>query len=264
MKNKQSPEQAPLPKQQTNTSPSASPPPPGSNAPKTPPRPPPAPTVSLRPATDKKGNRSKPVKMFRRFRNVFRSFPIIAPVCRFPVALPGTRTHNEGHIQGGTRLTGTLFGHKKSRVNFAIQEAPSSLPILLLELTITTGKLLQDMGSGLVRIALECEKKPNEKTKVVDEPIWTLFFNGRKSGYAVKREPTDDDLAVMQLLHVVSMGAAVLPSDDGNGTEHPDGELTYMRAYFERVIGSKDSETYYMMSPDGHNGPELTIFFVRI
>lgn len=158
-------------------------------------------------------------------------------------------------------MTGTLFGHRKARINLAIQENPSSLPILLLELTIPTGKLLQDMGMGLVRIALECEKKPNEKIKITDEPIWTMYCNGRKSGYGVKREPTDEDLIVMQILHVISMGAGVIPDD---GADQPDGELTYMRAHFERVSGSKDSETYYMMNPDGNSGPELTIFFVRI
>ncbi|KAF9593753.1 hypothetical protein IFM89_024921, partial [Coptis chinensis] len=41
------------------------------------------------------------------------------------------------------------------------------------------------------------------------------------------------------------MGAGVLPSDSA---DMPDGELTYMRAYFERVVGSKDSETFYMMN----------------
>lgn len=114
---------------------------------------------------------------------------------------------------------------------------------------------------GLVRIALECEKKPNEKTKIINEPIWTMYYNGRKAGYGVKREPTDEDLIVMQILRVMSMGAGVIPDD---GTEQPEGELTYMRSHFERVIGSKDSETYYMTNPDGNSGPELTIFFVRI
>ncbi|KAJ9190533.1 hypothetical protein P3X46_001721 [Hevea brasiliensis] len=227
-------------------------------SPRSPPSPP-RPAISLQQPTNKKGP-SKSAKLFRRFRAVFRSFPIITPTCKIPVSLHGNRLH-DGHIHGGTRMTGTLFGHRKARINLAIQENPSSLPILLLELTISTGKLLQDMGMGLVRIALECEKKPNEKTKIVDEPIWTMYCNGRKSGYGVKREPTDEDLIVMQILRVISMGAGVLPDD---GTEHPDGELTYMRSHFERVIGSKDSETYYMMNPDGNSGPELTIFFVRI
>ncbi|EEF32388.1 conserved hypothetical protein [Ricinus communis] len=181
---------------------------------------PPRPAISLQQPTHKKGP-SKSAKLFRRFRAVFRSFPIITPTCKIPVSLHGSRLH-DGHIHG---------------------------------------KLLQDMGMGLVRVALECEKKPHEKTKIIDEPIWTMYCNGRKTGYGVKRAPTDEDLVVMQILHVISMGAGVIPDD---GTEQPDGELTYMRAHFERVIGSKDSETYYMMNPDGNSGPELSIFFVRI
>ncbi|CAN0862910.1 Protein MIZU-KUSSEI 1 [Linum grandiflorum] len=64
----------------------------------------------------------------------------------------------------------------------------------------------------------------------------------------------------MQTLHVISMGAGVIPEGDGGG----DGEMAYMRAHFERVVGSRDSETYYMMNPDGNSGPELSIFFVRV
>lgn len=146
-------------------------------------------------------------------------------------------------------------------MNLAIQESPRCLPLVVLELAIPAGKLLQDMSMGLVRIALECEKHHSGKTKIVEEPIWTLYCNGRKSGYGVRREPTDDDLAVMQFLHAVSMGAGVLPMES---MDQMDGDLTYMRAQFERVVGSKDSETYYMMNPDGNSGPELSIFFVRI
>ncbi|GER46298.1 hypothetical protein STAS_23326 [Striga asiatica] len=116
------------------------------------------------------------------------------------------------------------------------------------------------MGLGLVRIALECEKAHNERVRLADEPIWSMYCNGRKVGYAVRREPTEDDLRVMQMLRAASMGAGVLPV----AREGPEeGEMTYMRAHFERVVGSKDSETYYMMSPDGNGGPELSIFFVR-
>ncbi|KAF3540813.1 hypothetical protein F2Q69_00018499 [Brassica cretica] len=205
---------------------------------------------------------SKSTKLFRRVRSAFRSLPIMSPMCKLPMG--GARIH-ENHVHGGTRVTGTLFGYRKTRVNLAVQENPRSLPILLLELAIPTGKLLQDLGVGLVRIALECEKKPSEKTKIVDEPIWALYCNGKKSGYGVKREPTEEDLVVMQMLHAVSMGAGVLPvTSGGGGGGGGEGDLTYMRAHFERVIGSRDSETYYMMNPDGNSGPELSIFFVRV
>lgn len=239
----------------------------------------PSPGVSLQPSSPRK-NPSKSTKIFRRVRSIFRSFPIITPsACKFPVSLHNQ--HDNHHIHGGTRMTGTLFGYRKTRINLAIQENSRCLPVLLLELSIPTGKLLQEMGLGLVRIALECEKRGG-KTKLAEEPIWTMYCNGRKMGYAVKREPTDEDLYVMQLLHAISMGAGVLPAssgDNNNGNNNDvtvtdnnvvtvpsgtDGELTYMRAHFERVIGSKDSETYYMMNPDGNSGPELSIFFVRV
>lgn len=116
----------------------------------------------------------------------------------------------------------------------------------------------------MVRIALECEKRlEKDKTKIFEEGLWTMYSNGKKTGYGVRREANEDDLLVMELLKAVSMGAGVLPGN--SETEGPDGEMAYMRAYFERVIGSKDSETLYMLSPEGsHNGPELSIFFVRI
>lgn len=124
--------------------------------------------------------------------------------------------------------------------------------------------LQKELGSGMVRLALECEKRSDkDKTNVFEEPLWTMYSNGKKTGYGVRREANEEDLYVMELLKAVSMGAGVLPGN--SDTEGPDGELAYMRAYFERVIGSKDSETLYMLSPEGsNNGPELTIFFVRI
>ncbi|CAN6874395.1 unnamed protein product [Brassica oleracea] len=219
------------------------------------------PEITLeQPSGKTKSTGSKSNKLLRRVRSVFRSLPIMSPMCKFPGG-GGTRVH-ENHVHGGTRVTGTLFGYRKTRVNIAIQETPRSLPILVLELAIPTAKLLQDLGVGLVRIALECEKRPSERTtKIVDETIWALYCNGKKSGYGVKRQPTEEDLVVMQMLHAVSMGAGVLPVNSGGGGE---GDLTYMRAHFERVIGSRDSETYYMMNPDGNSGPELSIFFVRV
>ncbi|KAL2228488.1 protein MIZU-KUSSEI 1-like [Sesamum indicum] len=238
------------------------PPPPSANA-VAPDQSPPRPQLSLQQPSHKK-TPSKSTKLFRRVKSVFRSFPVINPPCKMPVSIHTNRMH-EGHIHGGKQMTGTLFGHRKSRVNIAIQENPRCLPMLVLELSIQTGKLLQDMGLGLVRIALECEKNPSEKIKLIDEPIWTMYCNGRKVGYAVKREPTDDDLKVMQTLHAVSMGAGVLPGESSAvGEAAAEGELTYMRAHFERVVGSKDSETYYMMNPDGNSGPELSVFFVRV
>ena len=128
---------------------------------------------------------------------------------------------------------------------------------------MATNVLQKEIGGGLVRIALECEKRAEkDKTKLMEEPVWTMYFNGKNSGYVVKREAEEEDLSIMELLRPVSMGAGVLPGK--TGVEGPDDELAYMRAHFQRVVGSKDSETLYMLSPNGDNGPELSIFFVRI
>lgn len=134
---------------------------------------------------------------------------------------------------------------------------------MVVELAMQTNVLQKEMSSGMVRIALESEKRQEkERTKLLDEVLWTMYCNGKKTGYGVKREATDEDLNVMELLRPVSMGAGVLPGN--SEVDGPDGELAYIRAHFERVVGSRDSETLYMLSPEGNTGPELSIFFVRI
>ncbi|XP_057976145.1 protein MIZU-KUSSEI 1 [Malania oleifera] len=221
------------------------------------------PDVDLQPSRKRTPSRS--AKLFRRVRSVFRSFPIIAPTsCKLPMPLHGGmgRPHGDGQVHGGTRMTGTLFGYKKARVSLAIQKSSCRLPILLLELAIPTSMLLAEMRDGMVRIALECEKQAaSEKTMVVEEPVWTMYCRGKKMGYAVRREATEEDLGVMKILKAVSVGVGVLPAREAAEGEY--GQLTYMRAWCERVVGSEDSETYYMMNPEGNSGPELSIFFLR-
>ncbi|XP_038900436.1 protein MIZU-KUSSEI 1 [Benincasa hispida] len=239
-------------------------PPPESSTPPPPPPPPPqssssSSSSSLVPPSKRKKNKTK---VFRVFRSVFRSFPIITPACKIP-SLPSGLSDTL-RTPSGRSVTGTLFGYRKGRVSLSMQETPRSFPSIVIELAMQTNVLQKEMSSGMVRIALECEKRADkaDKTKLMDEPLWTMFCNGKKTGYGVKREASDEDLKVMELLRPVSMGAGVLPGN--SDVEGPDGELAYMRAHFERVVGSRDSETFYMLSPEENNGPELSIFFVRI
>ncbi|KAK9272061.1 hypothetical protein L1049_002430 [Liquidambar formosana] len=230
-----------------------------SSKPKSPPTPSTRQTLSLVQPSQKKKQQPK---MVRVFRSVFRSFPIITPVCKFP-GLPGGLPDGY-HRMAGSRITGTLFGYRKGRVSLSMQENPRCFPTLVVELAMLTNVLQKEMSAGMVRIALECEKRTEkDKTKLLDEPLWTMYCNGKKNGYGVKREASDEDLNIMELLKAVSMGAGVLPGY--SNVEGPDGELAYMRAHFEQVVGSRDSETLYMLSPEGNNnGPELSIFFVRV
>ncbi|KAI3990084.1 hypothetical protein MKX01_013570 [Papaver californicum] len=174
----------------------------------------------------------------------------------------------------GRKFTGTLYGHKKGHVNFAVQHDPTSEPVLLLELGTSTAMLVKEMSSGLVRIALECEKKPSDQTnggwrgrsisKIFQEPMWTMYCNGKKYGYAVSRTCSESDWHVLNTIQTVSAGAGVIPMDKALMENWSDGELMYMRAKFDRVVGNRDSEAFYMLSPDGTGGPELSIFLLRI
>lgn len=80
----------------------------------------------------------------------------------------------------------------------------------------------------------------------------------------MRREATEDDLYVMEVLKVTSVAAGVLPPR--TKAEGADGEMSYMRWQFDRVVGSKDSETLYMLSPEGsgaNDDLDFTIFFLR-
>ncbi|CAL4919716.1 unnamed protein product [Urochloa decumbens] len=223
----------------------------------------------------------KPSRALRAIRALIRSLPIVAPAaCRPASALPRryTKPHDGHGHGGGARVTGTFYGHRRARITLAVQERPGSLPSLVLELGVPTGKLMQELSAGgHVRIALECEKKSKKSppadggggsVSLLEEAMWAAYVNGRRVGYAVRREASEGDLAVMQLLSTVSVGAGVLPGDvvDAPAGAEADGEVAYMRAGFDRVIGSKDSESFYMVNPEGGagGGTELSIFLVRV
>lgn len=153
-------------------------------------------------------------------------------------------------------------------MSFAVQDEHRSEPVLIIELALSTSSLVKEMSSGLVRIALECEKgraacgKPR---KLFSEPKWSMYCNGKKCGYALLRDCNDSDWHVLNTVQSVSVGAGVIPVvDDGRKGSVYEGELLYMRARFERVVGTRDSEAFYMMNPDGNGGPELSIFLLRI
>jgi len=173
-----------------------------------------------------------------------------------------TRSHNH-HSGLGTRVIGTLFGYRRGHVHISFQEDAKLNPAFLIELATPTSVLVREMASGLVRIALECEKKTDKKGKrLLEEPLWRTYCNGKKCGFAMRRECGPEDWKVLKAVEPISMGAGVLPGS-GNGGES-EGELMYMRARFERVVGSKDSEAFYMKNPEGAGGPELSVYLLRV
>ncbi|XP_047342698.1 protein MIZU-KUSSEI 1-like [Impatiens glandulifera] len=171
------------------------------------------------------------------------------------------RSHHHNH-HPNNNIIGTLFGSRRGHVHLSFQIDSKANPLFLVELPMPTSYLVKEMASGLVRIALECDKKAQKKSyfKLLDEPIWRTYCNGKKCGYAMRKDCGENEWKVLEAVGPVTMGAGVLPAIG----ESEIGEAMYMRASFERVGGLKDSESFYMMNPDGHGGPELSIYLLRV
>ncbi|KAL6610728.1 hypothetical protein ACP70R_040697 [Stipagrostis hirtigluma subsp. patula] len=202
-------------------------------------------------------------------------------VSRLRSALANAVAGRHRQVGLGARLTGTLYGHRRGHVHLAFQVDPRACPALLLELAAPTAALVREMASGLVRIALECERAKGAALptpaasaagdggkKLLEETVWRAYCNGKSCGYAVRRECGAADWRVLRALEPVSMGAGVIPAASCGGGE---GDVMYMRARFERVVGSRDSEAFYMMNPDnsssgggGIGGPELSVYLLRV
>lgn len=160
--------------------------------------------------------------------------------------------------QTGVVFTGTFFGHRRGHVSFCLQDdtRPSSPPLLLLELAVPTAAIAREMEEGFLRIALR--SKSNRRSNIFNVPVWSMYCNGRKVGFAVRREMTENDVGFLRLMKSVSVGAGVVPMGS-NG----DGNMLYLRGKFERVTGSSDSESFHMVNTGGSYGQELSIFLLR-
>ncbi|KAK4257306.1 hypothetical protein QN277_006909 [Acacia crassicarpa] len=170
----------------------------------------------------------------------------------------------------GPRVVGTLFGYRRGHVHFAFQKEPTSQPAFLIELATPISGLVREMASGLVRIALECDKekkeegKNNKAVRLLEEPVWRTYCNGKKCGFATRRECGPKEWDILKAVEKISMGAGVLPAESGSDGAGGEGEIMYMRAKFERIVGSRDSEAFYMMNPDSNGSPELSIYLLRV
>ncbi|KAJ9167002.1 hypothetical protein P3X46_021687 [Hevea brasiliensis] len=194
-----------------------------------------------------------------RFRRSFRSLvECMVPCCGFQ---PSDSLSGDTDSIHASTVTGTIFGYRKGRVSFCLQDDTRSSPLLLLEFAVPTACLAREMQYGLLRIALECDrqKERSSSCSIFNVPVWSMYCNGRKVGFAIRRPMTVNDVGVLKMMQSVSVGAGVLPV----APQSEDGDLMYLRASFERVIGSADSESFHMINPVGSSGQELSIFLLR-
>ncbi|XP_031270225.1 protein MIZU-KUSSEI 1-like [Pistacia vera] len=197
-----------------------------------------------------------------RFRRSFRSLvECMVPCCGFQPS-DSMSSDTDSTTTHASTITGTFFGYRKGRVSFCLQDDTRSSPLLLLEFAVPTAYLAREMQYGLLRIALECDRQKQSSTScsLFNVPVWSMYCNGRKVGFAIRRQLSVSDVAVLKLMQSVSVGAGVLPVAPKLEEE---GDLMYLRASFERVIGSADSESFHMINPVGSSGQELSIFLLR-
>ncbi|GAB2277942.1 hypothetical protein Dimus_012641 [Dionaea muscipula] len=156
----------------------------------------------------------------------------------------------------------TFFGRRRARVWFCVQlDRLSTKPSLLLELSLTTHNLLKEMRSGLLRMTLECHGSEIGACRLHSVPFWTLLCNGRRVGFAVRRKPNEETQSIMKQMQSITVGAGVLPPE---ADSDPDlGEMVYMRANYEWVVGGPDSESFHLINPDDCSGQELSVFLLR-
>ncbi|CAM0912106.1 unnamed protein product [Alopecurus aequalis] len=77
------------------------------------------------------------------------------------LAVVARARRRRGRRSMGSSVTGTIFGRRRGRVHLALQTDPRAPPALMVELSAySTDALVREMSSGLVRIALECQKTP--------------------------------------------------------------------------------------------------------
>lgn len=68
---------------------------------------------------------------------------------------------------------------------------------------------------------------------------------------------------MLKTMQSTTVGAGVMPSGFGLGSGSGSEEVMYMRANYEHVVGSADSESFHLINPDEFPGQELSIFLLR-
>lgn len=65
---------------------------------------------------------------------------------------------------------------------------------------------------------------------------------------------------MLKTMQSTTVGAGVIPSGSGSDER---GDIMYMRANYECVVGGPDSESFHLINPDDCPGQELSIFLIR-
>lgn len=130
---------------------------------------------------------------------------------------------------------------------------------------MSTHQLVKEMRCGLVRVALECARPELVSCPLRSVPVWVVFCNGKKVGFAVRRKPSGQTRLMLKTMQSTTVGAGVIPANFGSGSVPGSEaeEMMYMRANYEHVVGSADSESFHLINPDESAGNEFSVFLLR-
>lgn len=166
--------------------------------------------------------------------------------------------HKRSSSASASTVFGTLYGHRRGKVSFCIQTNPNSVaPILLLELAIPTNVLAKEMKGGSIRLAFE-SKAGSGSDPLLSMPAWTMYCNGRRVGFAVKRKPSRADVELLQKIQNVVVGAGIASLDDD--------DVMYLRGMFERCHASANAHSFHLIDDHDYatsNAQELSFYFLR-
>ncbi|KAJ4878629.1 hypothetical protein Rs2_43647 [Raphanus sativus] len=220
-------------------------------------------------------------KQVRSWRLLHTIVQLLIPSCYCTLVDPDDNQQDKSRRQikprtssattNSSSFTGTIFGFRRGKVNFCIQATNTKTlnpVIVLLELTVPSEVLAREMRGGVLRIALESNNSDGyvshedfSSFSLLTTPLWNMYCNGRKVGFAIKREPSKAELAALKVLTPVTEGAGVVNGEEINRAK--SDHMMYLRASFKRVLGSFDSESFHLIDPRGIIGQELSIFFFR-
>ena len=69
---------------------------------------------------------------------------------------------------------------------------------------------------------------------------------------------------MLKLMQSMTVGAGVMPAGFALGSEaESHQEVMYMRANYDHVVGSADSESFHLINPDQCPSQELSVFLLR-
>ncbi|XP_068655814.1 protein MIZU-KUSSEI 1-like [Aristolochia californica] len=164
-------------------------------------------------------------------------------------------------VPESSTVTGTIICPQNDKVRLCLQQSPAANSLLLLlDFPLYTPDLAAEIDGGVSRFSLVCDRtSPGAGAALLDVPAWTTYCNGRRTGFATRRQVTEREAWVLYQVRTVSVGAGFLA-----GKTAESGWCKFLRGNFRRVVGSTDCEAYHLMDPSGSLGQELSIFFLRL